>query len=94
MGYARICHTCGKEYEYCPNCRSFESRPKWMANWDCEECKDIWKILVRYNTEHISKEEVKAVLDSYGIEDVSKYVSPICTQLKTILNDCKGKKKF
>ena len=85
MGYRRICHTCGKEYEYCPNCAAFESQPKWRANWDTEECKDVWNILVRYNTEKISVAEVKSVLNSYGVVNYSKYSSPIASQLKSIL---------
>lgn len=93
MAFKRICHTCGKEYEYCPTCRSFESLPKWMSNWDSEECKDVWNILVRYNTEHISKDEVKVVLDSYGVSNYGKYVSPISAQLKEIFAEEKTKKQ-
>ena len=85
-GYKRICHTCGKEYEYCPNCAAFESQPKWKSNWCSEECKDVWNILVRYNTEKISAAEVKSVLDSHGVVNYSKYSSLIASQLKKILS--------
>lgn len=56
-----------------------------MANWDSEECKDVWNILIRYNTEHISKDEVAKVLESYNVVNYSKYSSPIASQLKKIL---------
>lgn len=85
MGYKRVCHTCGKEYEYCPNCSAFSSQPRWKANWDTEECKDVWNILVRYNTEGLDADEVKSVLNSYGVNNYSKYSSPIASQLKKIL---------
>ena len=86
MGLKRICHSCGKEYEYCPNCAAFDSQPKWKANWCSEECKDIWNILVRYNTEKLSAADVKSVLNSYGVVNYSKFSSPISTQLKKILS--------
>lgn len=86
MGYKRICHTCGKEYEYCPNCSAFNSQPKWRANWDTEECKDIWNILVRYNTEGLDAARVKSVLNSYGVTNYSKYSSPIASQLKKMFD--------
>lgn len=93
MGFKRICHTCGKEYDYCPNCAAFDSLPKWKANWDTEECKDVWNILVRYNTEKLSAARVKSVLDSYGVVNYSKYSSPIASQLKKIISSETKKNK-
>lgn len=89
MAYKRICRVCGKEYEYCPNCTAFATQPKWRMNWDSEMCKAVWDIIVRYNTEHISKDEVKAVLDSYGIENYSVFNKMIASELKKIFAESK-----
>jgi hypothetical protein len=96
MGFKRICHTCGKEYDYCPNCAAYEALPKWKTNWDTEECKDVWNIIIRYNTEGIPASEVQAVLDSYGVANYSKYNAQISTALEKILkkNDKKKSKNF
>ena len=61
-GKARICHTCGKEYHYCPRCREDENKPTWMFVWDTLECKEVFNILSRYNSGDYSKEEAREAL--------------------------------
>lgn len=93
MSTKRICHTCGKEYEYCPRCGRFATLPKWMFNWDTEECKDLFKALTNYNVGVAKKKDVKVVLDQYGVEDFSKYSDKIRDQL-TKLFPKKARKKI
>lgn len=81
MSNRRICHTCGKEYEYCPRCGKYASYPKWMFNWDTEECKDIFKALTDFNIGKIKKKDLKAILDKYKVDDFSKYSESIRDEL-------------
>lgn len=59
----RICHTCGKEYSYCPRCKEDENKPTWMFVWDTEECREVFNTLSRYNSKDYSKEEAKKILN-------------------------------
>lgn len=94
MSFKRVCHTCGKEYDYCPRCGRFASLPRWMFNWDTQECKDVFQALTDYNMGLSTKKDLKAVLDSYGVEDYSKYSESIQKQLTKIFEKKSRKKKI
>ena len=49
MKHERKCSVCGKTYQYCPNCSSYESYPRWMFLFDSENCKNIFETVSDYN---------------------------------------------
>lgn len=91
MATKRICHTCGKQYEYCPACGKYRSLPKWMINWCGQECKDVFDVLTNYHMGDANKEDVQTVLDIYG-SNPGKYSDKIKGQLDEILSKKKAKK--
>ncbi len=91
MALKRICYTCGREYEYCPTCAGFKTKPRWMCNWDSEECKDVFQVLTANSFGDASKDDVKAVLDKYGVKDYSKYQPSIQAHIEKVLKTSKKK---
>ena len=43
--YRRICTVCGKEYEFCPDCREYALQPSWKNIYHDENCREIAHIL-------------------------------------------------
>lgn len=62
------CIVCGTEHEYCPNCAEYKDAPTWLAEYDTENCKDIWYILNQFAFGHITKEKA---LDALKDKDLS-----------------------
>lgn len=84
MAKKRTCICCGSEYEYCPNCNNLTLYPKWMMEFDKAECKELFNTLSGYGMGIFKKDDVKAVLNKYGVEDYSKYNEEISKQLNEI----------
>ena len=85
-GKARICHTCGKEYHYCPRCREDENKPTWMFVWDTLECKEVFNILSRYNSDDYSKEEAKKALKKIISNEIT-FTESIQKEIDEILKE-------
>lgn len=60
--FNRECKVCGVQYSYCPTCSSDAKKPKWMKMFDCEDCKKIFDVATRFNTNVITKEEAQTQL--------------------------------
>lgn len=71
MSKERKCLFCGNEYQYCPNCKDYNSYPTWMFNFDTEKCRDLYKVVGGYNMGTRTIEEVKSTLDKHGVTDYS-----------------------
>lgn len=71
MSKQRTCIFCGKEYQYCPNCKDYSSYPTWMFNFDTEKCRDLYNVMGGYNIGIRTIEDVKATLDKHGVTDYS-----------------------
>jgi len=84
MAKKRVCLACGKTYKYCNNCPEFSSRPTWMTEFDCEECKEIFNAVSAYNMELMSANEVKAIIKKYNVTDFSKFKKSIADKLKEV----------
>lgn len=94
MAKKRTCYTCGNKYAYCPHCGVDSTKPKWMVMFDCEECRDVFKILSDYSMKYATVSDVKSVIDKYNIKDTSKYKDAIKKQIDDILSlDKKPAKK-
>ncbi len=84
----RICKCCGKQYEYCPHCGK-HSDELWRNITDTEECREVLNIVSAYNMKLANKDQVKKVLDKFGVTDYGKYKDSI----SSVLNELFGKKK-
>ena len=71
MSKQKTCIFCGKEYQYCPNCKDYSSYPTWMFNFDTEKCRDLYNVMGGYNIGIRTIEDVKATLDKHGVTDYS-----------------------
>lgn len=80
----RICKACGSTYDYCPKCQKYAHLPQWMWRCDTEECNDIFESLSAYNMGVGSQDEIKRVIEKYGITDYSKFVDSIANKLKAL----------
>ena len=58
QGYKRICTVCGKEYNFCSDCRQYALQPAWKNIYHDENCMEIAHVLVGV-TGSISMEEAK-----------------------------------
>lgn len=85
----RICKTCGAEYRYCPTCAKYVNMPSWMWKCDTEECNELFDAISAYKMGIKDKNNIKNVLDKYGVKDYSKYTSSI----QEVLNNLFPKKK-
>lgn len=80
----RVCKVCGNTYKYCPTCAKYAKMPNWMWKCDTEECNDLFDAISSYKMGIGGKEEIKIVLDIYGISDYSKYTESIQKTLKEL----------
>lgn len=67
------CIVCGTEYDYCPNCAEFKDAPSWLAEYDTENCKDIWLTLNQFAFNHITKEQALDVLKDKDLSKSKEY---------------------
>lgn len=84
MGKQRTCISCGKKYDYCPNCGNFSKYPKWMTEFCSEECKEVFNIISGYNIGVKSDDDVKKVISKYNVNDYSKFSGSIQNTLNSI----------
>lgn len=89
MSQNRTCIFCGKEYQYCPNCRDYSSYPGWMINFDSEKCHDLYNVVAGYNIGIRKIEEVKATLDKYNVTDYSIFTKALQEKLSGVSSEKK-----
>lgn len=80
----RTCKVCGNQYKYCPTCAKYAKLPNWMWKCDTEECNDLFDAISAYKMGIAGKEEIKLVIDIYGITDYSKFTESIQKTLKEL----------
>ena len=86
MAKERVCLFCGRSYQYCPNCREYDSYPKWMGEFDTEKCHDLYTVMSGYNLGLKTKEDVKTVLDKHNITDYSIFSSKLQEKLNNMFS--------
>lgn len=77
----RTCKACGKAYYFCPTCGTNE--PLWKKTYDCQECKDAYEALAKFNFGHIGAKEANDILISTGVEFVDEELKPIIYRIKS-----------
>lgn len=87
MSTKRICVACGTEYDYCPKCAKYAKYPKWMWKCDTEICNELFDVVSAYKMDVKSIEDVKVIVDTYGITDYSKYSDGIQKVLNELVNN-------
>ena len=91
----RTCLCCGKGYEYCPNCGKYFGTAM-SAGFDNDVCKEIFNVVSGYNIGVCTLDDVKAVLEKHGIEDISVYkgvIKDVLMKTKKPMDiELKGKK--
>lgn len=80
----RICVTCGKKYEYCPNCGKGNIKDAWKYMHDTEECRDVFKTCSAFAFKHINAEQAQRKLAKYDLTDTSRFTEDIRMNLADI----------
>jgi len=86
------CTVCGAEYDYCPTCAEYRYAPTWMAEYDTENCKDIWLTLNKFAFGHITKDEALETLKDKDLSKQKEYPEDLKRVLAK-LNETSEKKK-
>lgn len=93
MSAKKNCLFCGKEYVYCNHCREYANAPEWKANFDSEQCHDIYNVMAGYGIGNKTIEDVKAVLDKYNVTDYSIFSKATQDKLKALVPEKKEEKE-
>lgn len=69
----RICQVCGTHYSYCPSCRRYADRPRWMFNFHDENCMKIWAVINDYKAGAKTAERAKRELEKLDLSKKDKF---------------------
>lgn len=69
----RICHICGKRYNYCPNCSRYLNYPRYMNMFCSENCLNVYQIISGYVEHDLSKVEAKELLSDIDASGEQNY---------------------
>ena len=82
----RKCLSCGKSYQFCPDCRGADRlAPAWRAEFCCEDCKTLWSTATIFNMGKLTKAEAKAIILALDLKPAEQYVACIQRDLKNIM---------
>ena len=82
----RKCLSCGKSYDFCPDCRGADRlAPAWKSEFCCEDCKTLWSTATKFNIGKLTKAEAKAIIASIELKPAEQYVACIQRDLKNIM---------
>lgn len=85
---SRKCLSCGKSYDFCPDCRGADRlAPAWKAEFCCSECKDLWSTATKFNMNKLTKAEAKAIISALALKPADQYVACIQRDLKNIMSE-------
>lgn len=101
MRHEKICSVCNTHYQYCPNCDSYASKPRWMFLFCSENCKDIFETVSDYTQGRIDTRTAKKRLDKCdiqkaqplkagtkeGLEKINEAINRVMPRKKMVLPD-------
>lgn len=94
----RKCLLCKDGYHYCPTCKDSKDAPKYLINFDSQNCKDIFDVLVKNSLGEMSDEDAKKAIGKLDISKKENYDKGTKKQIERILaagaSDIKKNKKF
>lgn len=88
----RKCIVCGKEYEYCNNCRAHVTFPAWKAIYHDENCKKIMGIATEYMAGNITKGVAKSKLENCDLSDKKSFKESVLNAINEIYASKKSAK--
>lgn len=83
MAKKKFCLSCGREYEFCPNCQNKTETMGWKKEFDEESCKEIFNAVSGYGMKLFTAKDVVGILKKYNITDTSKYKE----EIKAVLDE-------
>ena len=88
----RKCIVCGKEYEYCNNCRNNIAYPTWMAIYHDENCRNIMNIATEYMAGNLTKAEAATKLNQCDLSKEKNFKASVRNALNSIFDNKKNSK--
>ena len=72
----RKCVICGHEYFYCTSgCQDSLGKPSWMTSFCCENCKQIYEVVARYNFDKTTAQNARRILDNCNLSEKEKFTA-------------------
>lgn len=82
----RKCISCGKKYDFCPDCNNADRlAPSWKAEFCCEDCKTLWQTCTKFNMNKLTKAEAKAIISALKLKPADQYAACLQRDLKNIM---------
>ena len=70
----RKCVICGHEYFYCTSgCQDSLGKPSWMTSFCCDNCKQIYEVVAKYNFDKTTAKDARIILDSCDLSKKEKF---------------------
>lgn len=82
----KTCIVCGKEYEYCNGCSSYNNMEAWHSIYHDENCRKIFNTAANYHAGLISKEEAIEEFRKCDLTDKSNFKSSIRVLIDELLS--------
>ena len=73
----KTCICCQTKYTFCPNCSDFDHLPRWMTIFHDANCREIFNTLMYYNSNDITEEEAKTILDKCDLSKKETFAKKI-----------------
>lgn len=84
--YKKICYLCGKEYQYCSNCRDFRTQPTWKNMFHSENCHKLFNLSTQFAQGSLTEEEARKILVGCDLTDIDNFRQDVIDQIKIIQN--------
>lgn len=69
--FERTCVVCGKKYEYCSGCATYDSVPTWYNVYHNENCREIFRVATQYHNGKLDREEAKAAFKACDLSYIN-----------------------
>lgn len=90
MDKARTCIVCGKKYNYCPHCRSYNPYETWRMIYCSNNCRNVFHIFDDYRANKVDAKEAYEKISKYNLDNLTDLVNDT---VKEIVKKGKPKKK-
>ena len=84
--YKKICYLCGKEYQYCSNCRDYKTQPTWKNMFHDENCHKLFNLSTQFAQGYYTEEEAKKILAECDLTNIDSFREDVIEQIKIIQN--------
>lgn len=82
----KVCHICGKQYEYCTSCSGVQSSEYWKSAWCSENCRTISSIIGNYAAEEIAIADARTQLGKCDLTKLTSFKAVPKKNINDILN--------